>query len=269
MILFAPSLRPLIGRGGAPRTPVKTLSILSVPLLSLGLAAFGAAQAPKPVLVRYSQDLSAFALPTPTFNDNDRRLFLGFQLFDGAQGANNSTRVTLSNFRLTGGTFGDVLLPTIGGVTIGNDGSVTLRDSDPIGLADYTVAFRVPSGAISPRLEFDFELAPSSFDTVNDYFAVSFLTGDERAITTDASGMPNRIGSESLGLGFDGNPATTPGLFTATPEFAASRLALGDPRFVTLARPTETVLVLPEPGTYAALGFGILALARRRRAKRA
>lgn len=243
---------------------MKTLS-----LFALAFALIGSAQAIDPVIYHYSQDLSSLALPTPSLSSSARRLYLGFQLLDGTQSGNNTTRVTVSNLSLTGGTFGATLDPNIGGVTVGTNGSVTLRDSSAgsNGLADYTIAFEIPAGSALPRLDFDFdfETLPSSFDAATpDYFAVSFLLGDLSAISTDAP-PPNTIGSESMGLRFDGDPLGFPGTYTATTEYAASRLAAGDARFATFARPNITVLQTPEPASLAVLGLGGLALLRRRK----
>ena len=242
-----------------PRTIMKALIL--TPLSLLALAAISSAQGP--TSYRYSHDLSTLALPTPGLDSAGRTLYLDLQLSDGSQLGNGTTSVTLSNFVLTGGTFGDAL-PDIGGVTR-SGGQIVLRDtaSSIGGLADAAIAFTIPTGSVLPRLEFDFEIATTGFDTpVPDYFSVSFLLSDLSPLTTDGT-----VGSESLGVRIASNPPPAPESFTATAAYAADRSANGDPRFVGFSRPTATITAVPEPTTMAALGLGALALLRRKRRK--
>ncbi|RYG68999.1 hypothetical protein EON77_15045, partial [bacterium] len=101
---------------------------LTLPLVALALTAAAIAPAQTTTRYRYSQDLSALAKSTPSIAQ--RTMYVAFQLLDGSQAANDTSRVLLSNLRLTGGTFGDPL-GNVGGVTVNADGSIGLRDNTP------------------------------------------------------------------------------------------------------------------------------------------
>lgn len=199
---------------------------------------------------RVTQDLSALSgLATFTFN---------FQLSDGSQSGNNTSRADIFNLALTGGSLGAVLPPTTGDATGDLSTTLTLRDSDAAtnGLADFAQAFQITGAGGS--VVFDLDLSASAFDApIPDGFFLFILDGTQTPLpTTGPTGtefiVNEFVGVASVPVGFSSQIGGMPFL----------------PAPVITLRPTGSAAI-PEPGTLVLLmAGGVVALERLRRRRR-